>query len=98
MPLRFKPTGNRILVEPISKNTNTYGGIFLPEASRDVPCEGIVVARGPGKPVKGTVPCELEYVKIGSHVIYNRFEGDDVMIAGKMHKLFDAKELLAIME
>lgn len=96
MPLKFKPTGNRVLVEPIANSNTARGGILLPEMSREAPCEGTVVALGPGK-LKNGLPFEFE-AKVGDRVVFNRFEGDDIVIEGKAYKLFDAKELLATVE
>lgn len=88
--ISFKPTKNRVLVEPLIGQNSSIGGIFIPEAHRDtMPSEAVVVALG------NTITSE---VKIGDRVVINRFGGTDVKIENKMFKLLDPTELLAIIE
>ncbi len=86
--IRLKPTKNRVLIEPIQDKEDRVGTIVVPEANRDKPTEGMVLRIGP----------LVENVKIGDRVIYNRFEGEDIQIGNKIHKLFRDNELLGVIE
>ena len=44
----IKPLGERVLVEPIQQEETTSFGIVLPDASKEKPQEGKVVAVGSG--------------------------------------------------
>lgn len=88
--MKFKLTGNRILIEPIKGQNQSVRSIQIPDAHRDVaPSEGVVIALGTRGPFE---------VKVGDHVVINRFTGTEVKIAGKMFKMMDASELLAVIE
>lgn len=88
--MKFTPTGNRILIEPIIGDNKSLNGITIPERSRDVsPSEGVVAALGTKGPFE---------VKVGDRVVINRYTGTEVKIAGKMFKMMDASELLAVIE
>lgn len=91
-----RPTGNRILVEPIAASDHARG-LFIPENSRDVSSEGIVVSVGPGKANdKGIIPEPI--VKVGDRVYFERYGGIDVKVDEKPFKLLNPNELLAIIE
>ena len=88
--MKFKPTGNRILIEPLQGQNETVRGMHIPSAYRDTtPSEGVVVALGTKGPFA---------VKVGDRVVINRFTGTEVKIRDKMFKLMEESELLAIVE
>jgi chaperonin GroES len=47
--MSVKPLEDRVLVKPIESEAKTASGIYLPEASKEKPVRGEVVAVGPGK-------------------------------------------------
>ncbi|HEX4647173.1 MAG TPA: co-chaperone GroES family protein [Verrucomicrobiae bacterium] len=46
---KLKPTGNKVLVQPIPPPLLSSGGITLPVAYQTPASEGIVIAVGPGR-------------------------------------------------
>ncbi|CAN0468921.1 unnamed protein product, partial [Ascophyllum nodosum] len=74
----LQPVSNYILVKMFPAISRTAGGIVLPDEAQDVPCEGSVVAAGPGRthPLTGTlIPmCVSE----GDTVLFSRFSGRKV--------------------
>ena len=95
--LKFTPTGDRVLIEPIALNDSAKGGIMIPEAHKDKPSEGIVVALGTGATRKDGTRTEFP-VKIGDRVLFNRYEGTEVKISDGSFKMFKSDELLAVIE
>lgn len=84
------PTGNRILIEPVIGENQSINGIVIPEAHRDnSPSEGVVAALGTKGPFE---------VKVGDRVLINRFTGTEVKIRGRMFKMMNADEILAVIE
>lgn len=84
------PVGPKILIEPIIGENKSINGIVIPEKHRDnAPSEGVVAALGTKGPFE---------VKVGDRVVINRFTGTEVKIAGKMFKMMNADELLAVIE
>lgn len=82
-------TKNRVLVEPIAPS-ETAKGLYIPEASRDVSSEGIVVKVGPETPESG--------VKVGDRVYFERYGGVPIQEGNKTFKLLNPDELIAIIE
>ena len=44
----FTPLGERIVIKPIEQETETRGGILLPDTAKEKPQEGEVIAVGSG--------------------------------------------------
>lgn len=51
MSLNLKPLGDRLIVEPIEKDEETFAGgaLVLPETAKEKPQQGMVLAAGPGR-------------------------------------------------
>jgi chaperonin GroES len=86
--MKFKPVGNKILIEAITPEATTKGGIYIPEAHQDASSDYVVVKIGTG---------DFE-VKVGDRVIINRFDGIQITISGKPFKLVEDRDILAIIE
>lgn len=89
--MKFKPHGDRLLIEPVLGHDDKIGSILIPEAHRErqLSIEGTIVAIGS----KITVD-----VKVGDHVIMERYRGEDIKMENRMFKLVTSKEILAIIE
>jgi chaperonin GroES len=88
--MTFTPTGNRILVELVTGENKSINGIHIPDAHRDTSTsEGVVAGLGTKGPFD---------VKVGDRVVINRYIGIDVKIAGKMFKMLEMSEILAVIE
>lgn len=75
--VNFRPMGDRILVEISQAEETTAGGIILPDAAREKPQRGTIVAVGPGKLLDSGQRGELS-VKIGDEVFYGKYSGTEV--------------------
>lgn len=95
--MKFLPLFDKVLVEPIIEKETRVAGIVIPDACTDSPSEGVVVKLGTGKTLENGQRTQFE-VKIGDRVLFNRFGGQDVKIDGRLFKLFDSHEILAVIE
>jgi chaperonin GroES len=87
MSLPFRPTNNRILVEPIH-GAPQRGAIHLPEAHRESrPAEAMVVALGP----RNELP-----IRVGDRVLTERYNGNEVHIGGKAYRLLEPVDVIAL--
>lgn len=78
--IKFKPAGDRVLVQPDSIEEKTASGIIIPDTARkEKPETGTVVAIGAGK--RGddgkVVPVS---VKVGDRVMFSKYGYDEVTI------------------
>ena len=92
--LRVRPLDDRVVVEPVEAEEVTSGGIVLPDAAREKPQRGKVLATGPGPLLESGTRGELS-VKIGDEVIYGRYGGTDIEIDGHDVKILRESDILA---
>jgi chaperonin GroES len=90
-----KPLGDRVFVKVTEAEEKTAGGILLPDSAKEKPQVGEVVSVGAGKRNDDGSRQELE-VKIGDKVLYSKYAGTDVKLAGDEYVLLSEKDILAI--
>jgi chaperonin GroES len=99
MSLNLKPLGDRLIVEPIEKDEETFAGgaLVLPETAKEKPQQGIVLAAGPGKKDDDgdRVPMDVEE---GQRVLYAKYAGTEIKIDGKKLLILKETDILAIVE
>ena len=76
MALKVTPLADRVVVQPISQEEVTKGGIVLPDTAKEKPQEGKVVAVGEGRMSEDGKRIPME-VKVGDTVIYAKYAGTE---------------------
>src|SRR3954463_7141799 len=84
--LNLKPLMGYILVEPSAADTKTASGIILPESAQERPAQGVVVAVGDDL-LLGNGMAIMSPVKVGDKVVFKKWGGDEVKVAGVEYKL-----------
>ena len=95
--MAIKPMEDRVLVKPIESESKTASGIYLPEAAKEKPVRGRVIATGPGKRLDNGKRAQLS-VKVGDTVVYGKYAGTEVEIKGDKHLIIKETELLGVIE
>ena len=97
MTLNIRPLGDRILVEAVEEKEVKKGGIVIPDIAREKPTECRVVALGTGKIDDNSkkVPFEM---KKGDRLLVAKYGGTEVHLEGKEYKIFNAEDVLAVLE
>ena len=80
--MKFRPLHDRVVVEPLSSDEKTAGGIIIPDAAQEKPSQGKVIAVGPGARDENGKIQALD-VKKGDVVLYGKWSGTEVKIDGK---------------
>lgn len=95
--LSITPLGDRVVVEPLTREEVTASGIIIPEtASQEKPEQGTVVAVGSGKYDDGKlVPMT---VKVGDQVLFSKYGYDEVKIDGNEYFIIEESRVLAILQ
>ena len=88
--MKLKPLGDRVVVEREEAKDTTAGGIVLPDTAKDKPQKGKVVAVGDGRITKDGKRRELQ-VKVGEHVLFTSYAGEEFKIDGDKKVLLDAR-------
>lgn len=93
--MAVKPLEDRILIKPLAAEEKTASGLYLPEASKEKPIQGTIVATGPGKLLDNGARAKLS-VKKGDTVVYSKYAGTEVEIKGDAHLIMRETELLGV--
>ncbi|MHC4137936.1 MAG: co-chaperone GroES [Planctomycetota bacterium] len=95
---KFKPLGDRVLVEPIEEDEQkSTGGIIIPDSAKEKPIKGKVAAVGPGgrRDDGERIPMEL---KKGDRVLYGKYSGTEVKINGVEQLIMRESDVYGIIE
>ena len=97
LAVKLEPLGDRVVVMPVERETTTKSGIVIPEtATGEKPSEGIVIALGNGKIMNDhgkEVANPHDFLKIGDHVLYGRYAGDEIKLKDTDGKQVEVKIL-----
>ena len=96
MGLSLKPLSDRVVVEPAAAEEKSSGGIILPDTAQEKPQQGTVVATGPGK-VSDSGTLVGMSVKDGDKILYGKYSGTEVNVAGTDYIIMRESDILAIM-
>ena len=96
MGLSLKPLADRVVVEPSPAEDKSAGGIILPDTAQEKPQQGTVVAIGPGKVSDSGTLVEMS-VKDGDKILYGKYSGTEVNVAGTDYIIMRESDILAIM-
>ncbi len=95
--VRLQPLGERIVVERDSSESETAGGIYLPESAKDKPSRGTVVAVGNGRLLKDGTRSELQ-LKAGDRVLFSSYGPDEIKFGDGEYLLMREDDVLAVIE
>lgn len=95
--MKTKPLGEKILVKRSSAEEKTAGGIVLPDAAKEKPKEGEIVALGDGKLLDSGERAKFQ-VKKGDKVVFTSYAGTEIDIDGEEYLLMSEDDILAIIE
>lgn len=94
---QIRPLEDNILIEPLEKETVTASGIVIPDTAKEKPQQGKVLAVGAGKRDEAgkIVPMTVE---VGQTVLYKKWGGNELKIAGKEYLIVKSEDILAVIE
>ena len=92
---KYKPLGDRVIVEPEVAEQKTATGIIIPDSAQEKPQAGKVIEIGPGRITDDgkTVPMN---VKEGDVVIYAKYGGTELKVDGDEFLIIKETDILAI--
>jgi chaperonin GroES len=94
----IKPIDDRVLIEPISQDEKTKGGILLPDtADKEKPEQGKVIAVGPGRIDSNNNRIPMS-VKKGDIVLFTKYGPSEIKIKNKEYLIAKEEDILAIIK
>ncbi|HEY72280.1 MAG: co-chaperone GroES [Chloroflexi bacterium] len=99
MALNIKPLGDRVVVEPLEKDVETFAGgeLVLPDTAKEKPQQGKILAVGAGRLDEDGDRIPME-VKVGDTVVYAKYAGTSFKGEGGKEILFlKESDILAVL-
>ncbi len=93
--MNIRPLNDRILVKRLEEETQTAGGIIIPDSAQEKPAEGEIVAVGPGKMTDGGQRTAMD-VKEGDRVLFSKYGGTDVKFDGQSYLIMREDDILGV--
>lgn len=95
--MKIKPLYDRILVKRIEEEGKTKGGIIIPDAAKEKPQEGKVIAVGDGKLLENGTKAPMA-VKPGDKILFGKYSGTEIKVDGEEHLILREDDIFAIVE
>ena len=95
MAVNFRPLSDKVLVKPSEAETQTSGGIYIPDSAKQKPQEGEVIAVGPGRILDDGSRSTLA-VAVGETVIYSKYGGTELKLDGADYMILDEDQIYAV--
>jgi len=95
--MNLKPLHDRVLVERVSSEDKTKGGIIIPDTAQEKPMEGKVLAVGSGARNENGQVVALD-VKKGDKILFGKWSGTEIKIDGKELLIMKESDIMGIIE
>ena len=95
--MNFRPLHDRVVVEPLSEDERTAGGIIIPDTAKEKPMQGKVVSVGPGSRGEDG-KLQKPDVKKGDKILYGKWSGTEVKLEGKTLLIMRESDVMGILE
>jgi chaperonin GroES len=95
--MKIVPLGENIVIQRLSAEEKTAGGIVLPEGAREKPQQGRVLSVGDGRLLADGSRAEPQ-VSEGDRVIFTSYAGSEVVVDGEELLIMSEDEILAVLQ
>jgi len=95
--MKVRPLQDRILVRRVAEEEKTKGGIIIPDAAKEKPAEGEVIAVGNGK-IDDKGKARPVGVKKGDRILFGKYSGNEIKIDGVDHLILREDDVLGVLE
>lgn len=86
--MALKPLHDRVIIKRLPEEEKTAGGIIIPDAAKEKPMSGEVVAAGP----------ECKMIEAGQAVLFAKYAGTEFNAEGEDVLIMREDDILAVVE
>ena len=94
--MNIRPLQDRIIVKRLEEEEKTAGGIIIPDAAKEKPMQGEVVAAGNGKVTEDGKVLPLD-VKVGDKILFGKYAGTEVKLDGEDYLIMREDDVLGVL-
>ena len=95
--MKLNPLHDRVAIRRIEAETQSAGGILIPDNAAEKPDQGILLATGQGRVTEDGKVVPLT-VKSNDRVLFGKYSGQSVKIDGEDVLILKEDEIFAILE
>ncbi|MDQ7003310.1 MAG: co-chaperone GroES [Ghiorsea sp.] len=92
----IRPLHDRVIVRRLAEEEKTAGGIIIPDAAKEKPLQGEVLAVGKGKLLDNGDLRALD-VAVGDIIIFSSYAGTEIKIEGEELLLMREDDILGVL-
>jgi len=93
--MSLQPFEDRIVVRSNEAESTTASGLVIPDTAQEKPQQGEVIAVGPGRRSDATGDIIPVDVAVGDTVVYSKYGGTEITVAGEDLLILNARDVLA---
>ena len=95
--MKLRPLQDRVIVKQSEAEEKTKSGILLPDAAKEKPTKGKVIAVGPGKLDDNGKAMEIG-LRVGDTVYYGKYSGTEVEVDGQKLVILREADVLGVLD
>lgn len=88
--MKFKPLGERVLVERLEEESKTSSGIIIPDNAKEKPLMGKV------KAISAKV-AEEKTLKEGDTIVFGKYSGSEIKLDNIEYIVLESKDILGVL-
>jgi chaperonin GroES len=92
--VKLEPLGDRVVVQPQTREETTKSGIVIPDTAKEKPQRGSVVAVGKGRRDEDGDRIEMD-VAVGDTVLFAKYAGTEFKLEDEDYLILSEKDILA---
>ena len=93
----LRPLHDRVMVKRLDEGEQKVGGIIVPDTAKEKPQQALVQAVGNGKLLETGKRVSLD-VKAGDRILFGKYSGAEIKIAGEEYLILKEDEILGVLE
>ncbi len=95
--MALKPLHDRVLVRRTESEEKTAGGLIIPDSAKEKPSEGEIVSVGTGARKDNGELIDMA-VKPGDKILFGKWSGTEVTVAGEELLMMKESDIMGIIE
>lgn len=95
--MKIRPLHDRLVVKRVAEETQTSGGLYIPDSAKEKPARGVVIAVGEGKRDDNGNRIKPDVSK-GDEVLFGKYAGTEIKLDGAEHIVLREEDIVAVVE
>jgi len=95
--MKIRPLHDRVVVRRLENEAMSAGGIVIPDAAKEKPIQGEVIAVGNGKVLDNGETRALD-VKVGDTVLFGKYSGTEVKLGDEEVLVMREEDIMGVVE